>query len=433
MAPPSSEPVHPLAELATYMFTWREAMFTQWRLACEQDPALGKVSALSREEFNNLLPLILDSLEQRFLGKPSAVNPATTAQAHGLHRWHKSHTLIDTLNELNHLAQTLDNELTLFQELFPQFDKTPLLNAQKQISGFLRETIKGSVAKYDELQRLQATNRANTLQQALDQMQELSQQRGNMLRTSAHDLRGSFGIINSAAYLLNTEDLGAEERKQFMDVLNRNLISIQGMLTSLMDLSRLEAGQEQLQIESVDAAGLLKQIVENAQPMVRERGIVLWGNGSESLTVQTDPVKLQRVVQNLLINALKYTTSTPESPAIVSVSWSAEGDYRWAFSVQDSGPGLPATAVGALGQQLRPTVEPTSILGPDQSEPTAVLPDGVPPVPAPAELPPLPKGEGVGLQIVKRLCELLDANLDVETTAGRGTLFRVRMPIHHSQ
>jgi signal transduction histidine kinase len=149
--------------------------------------------------------------------------------------------------------------------------------------------------------------------------------------------------------------------------------------------------------------------------------------------VETDRIKLQRIGQNLLLNALKYTTSTPQNPAIVSVSWSVEGDYRWVFSIQDSGPGLPSTTVGTLSQQLRPTVEPTSVLGPDQAEPVAVLPDGIPPIPAPAQMDsasqPSQGGEGVGLQIVKRLCELLDANLDVETKAGRGTLFRIRLPI----
>lgn len=435
--PPTADAAHPLAELATYLFTRREAILNQWRAVCEQDPTLGKVSTLSREEFNNLLPIILDILEQRLLNKPLEADPALTAQAHGLHRWHKAHGLMETMQELNYLTQILYGELKLFQQLFAHVEPTLIVEMQPQIAQLMQETISGSVAKYDELQRLQAANRANSLQQAIDQMAELSQQRGEMLRESSHDLRGSFGIINSAAYLLKTEDMSEPDRQQFMDMLSRNLANVQGMLTSLMDLSRLEAGQEPLHVESFDAAQLLQELVASAQPMATERGIVLWADGPQKLTVETDRVKLQRIVQNLLINALKYTTPTPERAAIVSISWSAEGDYRWTFSVQDSGPGLAGdTLAGILGNQLRPTVEPTRVLGTDQSEPVAVLPEEVPPVPTPAELDALPtlspQGEGVGLQIIKRLCELLDANLDVETKAGRGTLFRVRLPIHHS-
>ena len=380
MATHSSDSPQPLVELVAYLFTRREAILNQWRTVCEQDPTLGKVSALSREEFNNLLPIILDVLEQRLLSRPSETDPAIAAQAHGLHRWHKAHSLIETIQELNHLTQTLYNELQLFQQLFPQVEPVWLLGVQPQISQLMQETINGSIQKYDDLQRLQATNRASTLQQAVSQMQALSQQRGDVLRESTHDLRGSFGIINSAAYLLNTEELSETDRQHFTVMLSRNLANVEGMLTSLMDLSRLEAGQEQLQIESVDAAQLLREMVTSAQPMATERGIVLWADGPDTLPIETDPVKLHRIAQNLLLNALKYTIPSPEHPAIVSVSWSAEGEYRWVFSIQDSGPGLPpATVAGVLGQQLHPTVEPTAVMGPDQSEPVPVLPDGAPP------------------------------------------------------
>ena len=437
MTTPASDTAQPLAELVTYLFTRREAILNQWRGICEQDPTLGKVSTLSREEFNNLLPIILDILKQRLLNNPLEVDPALTAQTHGWHRWHKANGLINTLQEMNYLAQILYDELKLFQQLFPHFELTLIIVAQPQIAQLMQETVDDSVQKYDELQCLQATNRVNSLQQAVDQMTELFQQWGDLLRESSHNLRGSFGLINSAAYLLSTDGLSEADRKEFMDMLNHNLGNVQGMLTSLMDLSRLEAGQDPLHVESIDAAQLLRELVVSTQPMATERGVMLWADGPQTLPIETDRVKLQRIVQNLLVNAIKYTTSAPEHPAIVSISWAVEGEYRWAFSVQDSGPGLADdTLTGILGQQLRPTVEPTSMLGTDQSEPVAVLPDGIPPVPTPAQLDalpaPLPKSKGVGLQIVKRLCELLDANLDVESKPNRGTLFRVRLPVHHT-
>jgi len=431
MAPPFQNSSQSLAELTRYLFTRREAILNQWRSTCEQDPALSKISTLSREEFNNLLPLILGILEDRLLNKPQQADPVLTAQAHGLHRWHKALNLLDTLNELNHLTQTLCDELRQFGRLFPQIDSASLLEGQQLISQLMQETISGSIQKYDELQRLQASNRANTLQGALDQMVELSRQRGDMLRTSAHDLRGGFGIINAAADLLNTQDLSDQDRTQFMEMLSRTLTNVQGLLTNLMDLSRLESGQEKVQLESLDAAQLLRGIVASAQPMATERGILLWADGPADLIVETDRVKLQRIVQNLLLNALKYPPSTAKQAAFISVSWSVEGDYRWSFSIQDTGPGLPPTTVGMLGQQLRPTVEPTSVMAPDVAEPVAVYPDGLPQIPDSTDrVSSVPGGEGVGLQIVKRLCELLEANLDVETQAGRGTLFRIRLPRH---
>jgi len=205
---------------------------------------------------------------------------------------------------------------------------------------------------------------------------------------------------------------------------------VQSMLGSLMDLARLEAGEETLQIQSIDVALLLRELVGNAQGLAMQRGLRLRAEGAAPLLVQTDPLKLQRIVQNLLLNALKYTQA-----GFVSVSWSTEDNARWMFSIQDSGPGLPSGLAGIFGEQLRPTVESTSVLSPSESEPVAVLPIDVPKLPTGAALDQQtnrsPKGEGVGLQIVKRLCELLGASLEIESVEGRGTLFRIRMPIQH--
>lgn len=129
MAISDSYPFQPLAGLVSYLFTRREAILNNWRTACEKDPALGKVSQLSQEEFNNLLPIILDILEQRLLNKPQEADLAATAQGHGLHRWHKAHALMETMRELNHLSQTLFSELKLY--------RVKLKDSTKSATGFV--------------------------------------------------------------------------------------------------------------------------------------------------------------------------------------------------------------------------------------------------------------------------------------------------------
>lgn len=166
--------------------------------------------------------------------------------------------------------------------------------------------------------------------------------------------------------------------------------------------------------------------------MATQQNIVLWADGPAMLIVEIDRVKLRRVIQNILINALKYTTSDTQRPAIVSVSWSVEGDFRWTFSIQDSGPAMPDdTLAGSFSEQLRPTVEPTTVTAPGEAEPVSVLPDDVPRIPQGDELAGLTnhstKNVGVGLQIVKRLCELLD----MKSQKALDMLFRLRFPVHH--
>ncbi|MBC3788282.1 sensor histidine kinase [Spirosoma utsteinense] len=425
---PSDTPP-PLAELVSYLFSRREAILNNWRTACEQDANLGKISSLSREEFNNLLPIVLDILEQRLLNQQPEADMGITASSHGLHRWKKALRLSDTLQELHHLSQTLYAELESYLKLVPTTDLRVLLLAQREIAQLMGEAMHGSVHKYDELQQLEAANRASALQLAIDQMTQISRQRGSLLRTSSHDLRSSFGIVNSAAYLLKTEGLSEQEREQYLDMLNRNLNNIQSMLSNLMDLSRLEAGEEVVSIEAVDAGQLLTELVEGAQSIASERGLKLLLDGPDALVVETDKVKLQRIIQNLMVNALKYTPT-----GFISVSWSQEGDARWTVSVQDSGPGLSSELTKLLVQQLKPTVDGTSALGPEHAEPVSVVPSDaheIPPGPVLAkQKDPLNQGEGIGLQIVKRLSDLIHASVEIETEPKRGTLVRVRMPIH---
>ena len=438
MPPLFSDHSQAITDIVSFLFSRRETLLNNWRTVCESDPTLGKISVLSREEFNNLIPAILDILEQRLLNKTPDIEPAVAAESHGLHRWQKSHNLPDLLKELNHLSVILFEEMRLFRQLFPQTDPDAILQTQQRILELMNETIGGSITKHDELQRLEAANRAASLREALQKMEELSQQRGDLLRTSSHDLRSGFGLIHGAVQLLKLDDLSNEDRDRFLDILNRNLTNIQSMLTGLMDLSRLEAGQEPLQAEEFDAAQLLTELVANAQPIAAERGLILRADGPPSLPVITDRVKIYRIAQNLVVNALKYTPSRPDHRGMVSVSWSNENDWRWGFSVQDSGPGLPDGLLEVFHKQLKPTVEPTSVLSTDAAQPVASKPNEEHKIPSGPSLDrpdasTQEKGEGVGLQIVKRLCEMVGANLEIESIAGRGTLFRIRMLIQSAR
>lgn len=418
-------------DLINFLFSRRETLLNSWRTACESDPTLAKMSVLSREEFNNLMPVILDILEQQLLGEKPETEPAVAAESHGLHRWQKSLDLPELIKELNHLSVILFGELKLFRQLYPQSNPDIVLQAQQQILLLINETIRGSISKHNELQRLEAANRAASLQEAVGEMEELTRQRGELLRTSSHDLRSGLGIISSAAQVLNMDDLNEEERKRFAEMLNRNIGHVQSLLTGLIDLARLEAGQEPVQVEEFDAAHLLTELVNSAQAMAGERGLILRADGLASSSIRNDRVKIYRIAQNLLVNALKYTPSTSARPGLISVSWSTENDWRWGFSVQDSGPGLSAGLVEVLHQQLKPTVEESSVLSPEEGQPVASRPNEkhrIPPGPALAQA--SQPGEGVGLQIVKRLCELVGASLEVESIAGRGTLVRVRMLMH---
>ena len=411
-----------LAQLAAYLFSRREAILTNWRTTCQADNQLAIVDGLTREEFTDQVPAMLSALEKRLSHEPDSALPYQIAREHGLHRWHKGYALHELLNEIAYLHQTLLAELRTYWTHYTTTPPDVLLEAHQLISALMHQAISGSIAQYDEFQKAEAVERAVNLQHALDNVNELVRQRGAMLRVASHDLRSSFSLIQGAASLLDMPDNTEQERTEMLQILNRNFPRLAAMLTDLMDLARLEAGREAMQVKPFDAAKLLSSLVDATQPLAQARGLFLKGDGPASLPVMGDATKVDRMAQNLLTNALKNTTQGQ-----VSVSWSRENQFRWLLSIQDMGPGLAAGSALWLSDQLRPAIESSATF--EENTPDEVpLPKAAASLPAPVAA---SEGEGIGLYIVKRLCELLNASLDVETRAGAGTVIRVRFPIQY--
>jgi signal transduction histidine kinase len=195
------------------------------------------------------------------------------------------------------------------------------------------------------------------------------------------------------------------------------------MLDEVINLARLEAGQESREIKPYDATLVLKEVCEYLQPMASERGLFLKLDGPASLAVEGDPGKIKRIVQNLLLNALKYTHSGG-----VTLSWGAQPDdaRHWKICVRDTGPGFHAGPGAPLAAELKEATRQMHQAAVDQ-EPGQQTGDRVI---APSDQRPVhqEQGEGIGLSIVKRLCEILDASIELDSSPDQGTTFCVILP-----
>jgi signal transduction histidine kinase len=254
-------------------------------------------------------------------------------------------------------------------------------------------------------------------------LNELEQKRIETWRRAVHDVRGKFGVVKNIADQLTQEETDQKLKAEFLSLLGTSVASLQDLLNNLLVLSRLEAGQEQRQLQSMDAAALLKEQCELFRPLAAEEGLSLRVEGVDSLPVQGDPINIQRIAQNLILNAIKYTDAGG-----VTIGWEAlETDHlkRWAFFVRDTGPGLQASSAAPLAKTIEAsTAEAEAVEQSPKSEThrTVLSDPAVPPDSAPQA------GEGIGLAIVKRLCELLDATLELYTLPERGSTFRVVLP-----
>ncbi|MCK8493550.1 sensor histidine kinase [Spirosoma sp. RP8] len=410
-------------QLKEYLYALRESILNQWRTRCSIDEDLHTRTSFSREEFNDQLPVLLNILTQRLASEPPETDPVERAGQHGLHRRQRGYSLAELMNELAKFYAILEEEIGQFLDLYPQTLPTVVAQAHSQLLRLSQEMGMGSVMYYDQLRQTATAEQVQTLELSLDKLHQLTKQRGHHLRQASHDLRGSFGIASSAAQLLQLPTDEAQ-RTQFLDMLSRNLKDTEHMLNQLLDYSRLEAGQESLHSKSFDAAQLLHSLVKGAQSVAKSKNLLLKADGPDKLAVVGDELKVQRLVQNLLVNALKYTQQ-----GWVSVSWAMENDTRWIISVQDTGPGFSAGPTALLADQLQSLAQPTSS---HQPEGPATYPsDAIPATSEQKDQPSQPKadGEGIGLFIVKRLCELMKGSMDIETS-DRGTLIRIRLLVN---
>jgi signal transduction histidine kinase len=249
-------------------------------------------------------------------------------------------------------------------------------------------------------------------------------------REAAHDLRGNLSVVKNATAVINHEQVPELIRAEIVTVLQTGVAALQTLLDDLMILARLEAGHEQRTLQRFDVAATLKALCKNMEPFAAECGLFLKAEGPDTLRVEGDAVKIQRIAQNLLLNALKYTERGG-----VKVTWeeSATVDQeRWALCVEDTGPGFQDGSVPPLARALKAATEEAQSVEEKAEEAgdASAQAEASPTLPSQSTHRPDTQatGQGIGLSIVKRLCDLLDASLDLVTEPGRGSTFRVMFP-----
>jgi signal transduction histidine kinase len=419
-----------LADLAQHLSQRREAILQDWHRTVDADPQFASFSSLSRAVFNDHVPAVLDAFEEclRRRGQHEDVAASATERAsaaeHGLHRWQQGFDQRQAMREWTHLQVVLQHEFERYQAAHADIDPRVLSEAYRLLARHCGEGVIDSVERYQHLQQSEASARLRDLEQALVQLQQMERERAEGWRQAAHDLRGTVGIISNTSALLN-RNLAEPLRARFAEVLHRGVASLHTLLTDLIDVARLEAGHERRNVEQFDAAQVLRNLCDTMRNAAAEGNLFLLAQGPDSLPVAGDQAKVLRIAQNLLLNAFKATTQGG-----VRVLWEPK-DAHWTLSVQDTGPGFSRGPAAPLERALKmATDQARDIEIPQEARAEAAALTPAPTLPSQSGHKPSQalSGEGIGLSIVKRLCELLDASLEIDSAPGAGTTFRVTFP-----
>ncbi len=307
-------------------------------------------------------------------------------------------------------SQTLDFLMQVYHSNNPRYDEKHLtvdgqdrwlaVAVSRQDDGVVMTGLDITALKQAQTQQqfwLSELENASQSAQAVAQLRDALKERGELLRSASHDLRGQVGVIASAAQLLGISGSEADNTV-LIQMIQRNTQQMTHLMTSLLDFARLEAAQEVIHTSRFNVAGLLQELLHNTQPYAKERQLWLKAEGPTDIEVESDPIQIRRIAQNLLLNALKYTDTGG-----VTITWERLQDNPgWLFTVADTGPGMPGWLVARLRGEPDELVDDEIVIATGRSG-----------------------GEGIGLAIVARLCALLGARLEVDSRDGEGTWFRI--------
>lgn len=225
-------------------------------------------------------------------------------------------------------------------------------------------------------------------------------QQSDLIAEMVHELRTPLASLKTASHLLLRKDVGEEQLRKVVEIIDNETTRLINMTTSFLDLARLESGRIPFNAEIFDPGELLRETVELMQNKAREKKLRLSLSIPDGLPrIKGDEDKLKQVILNLINNAIDY--NQPSGRIIVSGHASAE---EFVISVKDTGPGIREAELAHLFNKFYRS----------QATENAV------------------QGTGLGLAICKKIVEAHNGFIEVRSEIGVGTTFSVHLPLNAS-
>jgi K+-sensing histidine kinase KdpD len=232
---------------------------------------------------------------------------------------------------------------------------------------------------------------------AVEHLAELDRLKSNFLSTVSHELRTPLTVIvgNGQTLLSNWSTFDESLRLELLERLTANAMALENIITTMLDFSRLEAGHLEVRAQAFDLQRVLGSAAGRLSTLFSEHPLSV--DIEDGQVVLGDPSLIDRVVENLLVNAARHTRPGTQ------VRLSAQPDGRWAVvTVEDDGQGIAPQDLEHLGERFFRAGDPNvrSV-----------------------------KGTGLGLALAREVLDLHGTELKIESALGEGSRFSFELPL----
>lgn len=239
---------------------------------------------------------------------------------------------------------------------------------------------------------------ADTIVANIEELKSVEKLRQELIANVSHDLRTPLAIMQGyvETMLMKNEALSPHEQQRYLKIVLSSSEKLAHLVSQLFEYSKLEAQQIELQKEPFFITELAQDVFQKYQVLAQKKGISMHLEMSKSLPmVFADLSLVERVIQNLMDNALKFT---PEGGEVRIQLQSLENTVE--VKIADNGPGISEQEQSYIFERYQKTAASTNT------------------------------GAGLGLAIVKKILELHDASIRVQSQLNKGTAFMFQLPAY---
>jgi signal transduction histidine kinase/CheY-like chemotaxis protein len=238
---------------------------------------------------------------------------------------------------------------------------------------------------------------------ARDAADAANQTKSSFLASMSHELRTPLNAIIGLTDMMvgNATRFGTEKALEPLRRVHRAGTHLLSLINQVLDLSKIEAGKLELNLESISIPPLVEEVVGTARPLADQNKNRLTIECPRDLPrIEADGMRVRQILLNLLSNACKFTKDG--SVILRMVQAVHQGQECIEFAVIDSGIGMTPEQLGRLFEEF------------SQADATTARQYG---------------GTGLGLAITRRLCQMMGGDISVASEKGKGSTFTVRLPI----